>query len=321
MEKRPFALKAFLVILLGTGWVLALVFWISPPLHLEPANSSLLPPQRADAGQQAACRPPDEIERRRDQLALQMLETFRPDDSASFLRGAMMVYFAHASTARRGEKERVCPPIYLYADVASAAISAGLFDSQPLGPDAIALAHQIGAQNPRMIDAVIQTAFFPQRIATSNSPDLRLDARVVLADLCRLNPGLTTPALQQMSSETQSGRLAARVVIACGNQEALVVVSGWMQQLLDSAGKSVIEQSKTDALFDLAYALETAGAKAQPYSGPISALLDRKIQVWAPPFGTIDGSPIAMCAVAEQIGGAVAEKGKTESFCQQQKSN
>jgi len=315
MREQVYAQKVLLAVLLLMGLVVAFAISISSPLGLEPINNSLPPPSIADE-QQAACRPPDEIEQQRDQLALHLLQTFQPDDSWSLLREAMMTHFAQPHSARRGERGDVCPPTHLYADVASAAISAGMYDKPFLGTEPIALARRIGPESPRIVDAIIRTAFFSRPIVTSTSPDLRGDARVLLADFCKLNPALTIPAFQDMSFKTRSGRAAARAAVACGNREALAVVSGWMQQLLDSARYGAIEQSKSIALFDLAYALEVAGVRAQPYAGPISALLDRKIQAWAPPFGMLDISPTSMCAIAGRIGGAVAEEARAKSVCQ-----
>lgn len=322
LEGRPSIRMAIFVGLAAAGWFIAIMLWIQPSVSLEPTAVWLPAPNWEGTRLQVECRPPDELEQQRNQLASQLLATFRPDDMWSQLRSATINQFVYGNPGRKGEKEKVCPPTQFYADIAKAAVSAGIFDAVFLDRDATALAHRIGPQDTRIVDAIIRTAFYPGVIregGDTTGRDVRSYARLALVDFCKTIPIPASRALQQMSYETQSGRAAARVAIACGSQEALPIVSGWMQQLLDSAGRRVIDQYKAAALFDLAHALETAEARAQPYSGPIITLFDREIQSWAPPFGMLNISPIWLCAVARRIGGAVIEKANTKDFCQNQK--
>ena len=316
----PMALLAGIA---AAGWFLAIILWGRPSVSVSLERTAVwLPaPNWEGARLQTECRPPDELEQQRNQLALQLLATFRPDDTWSQLRASAINQFVYGNPGRKGEKEKVCPPTHLYTDVAKAAVSAGIFNADFLDREATALAHRIGPQDSRIFDAIIRTAFHSGAIRIGGDPerDVRTDARLALVDFCKTIPVPAWRALQQMSYETQSGRASARVAIACGSQEALPIVSGWMQQLLDSAGDGTIDQYRTAALFDLAHALETAEAKAQPYSVPIANLLDREIQSAAPPFGMLDLSPTRLCVVARRIGGAVAEKATTKPFCKNQR--
>ncbi len=305
------------------GWFVVFVLWVRPPLHLQTDTIRLPSPNWDSARLQKECRPPDELEQQRNQLALQVLKTFRPNDTWSALRSATISQFVYGNPGRIGDRQKVCPPAYLDADVAQAAISAGIFNrNAALGPDsfldreALDLAHRLGPIDPRIVDGVIRTAFYSRAIFQGGnySRDVRTDALLALADFCRIVPIPYEQALQRMSFESQYGRAAARLATACGDQKALPIVSGWMQKLLERFGGTLI-QSEFEVLEELAYALEIAGTKAQPYSGPILTLLDRKVRSWEPPFGMLVGPPTEMCSIARRIGGTVAEEAMTKSAC------
>lgn len=241
------------------GWFVAFMLWARPPLHLQTETIKLPRPNWDSTRLQKECRPPDELEQQRDQLALQVLRTFRPNDTWSVLRYATINQFVYGNPGRSGDKQKVCPPTYLGSDVAQAAISAGIFNRNDApGPDdflhheAVALAHRLGPVDSRIVDGVIRTAFYPRIIREGDCPrDVRTDALLALADFCKLVPIPYEQALQRMHFEDQYGRAAARLAIACGSQEALPVVSGWMQKLLGRFG-GTLTQSESETLDELA---------------------------------------------------------------------
>lgn len=276
----------------------------SAPLRPPP---EFLPPE---------CRPMDDAELARSRLAIDVLRTFRPEDVKSQLFDAAIRQFTGLPVGRTGEERHACPPTELYDELAQAAIGAGLFGPRSSPFLAIDLARRLGPRDPAVVAGVARIAFARERISTAGNPDLRVTAKVVLAEFCRGPSELSARARREMSMTTQHGRAAARIATACGEAGAVEEVSGWMQEVLDATGSGVISEHTGGVLYELAFALEAAGAAAADHAAPIVAMLSRQVRTPAPPFGIIDGYPLGLCAVARTIGGAAAEAAAAKAFCQ-----
>lgn len=276
----------------------------SAPLRPPP---EFLPPE---------CRPMDEAELARSRLAIEVLRTFRPEDVKSPLYDAAIRHFTWIPVGRTDEGRYVCPPTELYDELAQAAIGAGLFSPRGSPFEAIDLARKLGPRDPAILAGVARIAFAPDRISTTGNPDLRVTAKVVLAEFCRGPSELSARARREMSMATQHGRAAARIATACGEAGAVEQVSSWMQEVLDATGGGVISEHTGGVLYELAFALEAAGQAAAAHAAPVVAMLGRRVRTPAPPFGIIDGYPLGMCAIARTIGGAAAEAAATKAFCQ-----
>ncbi len=299
---------------IAAGW-LWLVWLTFPPLAVPQAPAGSLGPARySPVPPPDRCRAPTDREQHRDRLMLEVLRTFRPGDRWSTLQSAAMQHFARPPFTSRDESPP-CAPLDLFHDLADAAAAAGLFGERYVGAETMAFARQIGPLEPRIVQAVARAAFHPERIVSEAIADLRVDARVVLAEFCLADRGLAFPVRDQVGADTPLGRATARIAIACGEPGALETVSALMTRMLAGTGSRVIDRATRDALYDLAYALEMAGEAARPHAGPIIAMLDRKVLAQFAYGGLVESPPARLCAVAERIGGDVAAAAMAKPFC------
>lgn len=309
----------------GRGWALVLsgfacaatlLFWLFPQLLLIDTRTFVAGSYPPPA---VACRAPDETESRRDELALELLRTWRPDDPGSSLRDATIRHFASRSGFRRGDRIPVCLPEPLKDAIAEAAVAAGLFAGPFLEPDLLRLAQQLGPRDPSIAAAVTRTAFETSGIFHVGGVRPSAAARVVLAGFCGTDPALAARAFEEANIMTPGGRAATLLAAACGSEEALAFASAGMSRLLRGE-HGAISLASGDALRELAIALQAGGERSQPYAAPIRAMLDRLLMSQAPPYGMIRVPPSRLCAVAAAIGGEVAEAARAKPFCQQDRS-
>ena len=297
------------------GWLLRL-----PAFDARPAAPTLRLVHAEPRWSTHACVPPDADEVARFGLALQVLDAFgaSPGDLRD---GAerLLAYGLYRHDGRRSVP--VCPPAGLYRQVAEIMHRHGLWTRErQLGRAeyGLALASRIGPGRPEIVDALADIAFAttPQPARLMPGDDIRPRARTVLAGFGNDIAPLGERAFAQLSADDALGTGAAQMAAAAGHPGALPRIAALMSQLLASVpDQQAIPRDKRDRLYELAYAIHFAGEAGREYLDPILALMRRRVQSWAPPFGMVELSPKRMCLVLDRMVGADPTRFHAFPFC------
>jgi hypothetical protein len=248
------------------------------------------------------CVPPTEAEAGQAQHALQSIELF---ERFSWPAIGASRYFSQPQIRGTGTDAReICPPANLYPRLSELLVRKRYFDGAYLFHDEVGLARATGARDPKIVDATGRTAFHEAPIIGDDplKRDVRPLARTVLAEFGAASAAYRERAFAEMSADTAMGTSAAQLAVAAGHPGALERTKALMTDTLDRH-KDPIPRNVRDRLFELAYALAFAGQQAVPFMDPVYAMLDRRVESWAPPFGMIDLEPATLCLVLLRVGG------------------
>jgi hypothetical protein len=248
-------------------------------------------------------------ERERFEMALRVLDVYGNDINSLSIGAekflATAFYRRHGSGAERYKNaSRVCPPDGLYRRVADVMARHDMWQGRGrLTEYHLELAWRIGEARPEIIEAVASVAFneTPQRSDLFSGKDIRPLARAVLASFGPAAAPYGDQAFAQISAEDAMGTGAAQVAVAAGHARALEKAASLMNGLLAILPEDEpVPWDKRNRLYELAHAIAFAGEAGRDHVAPLLALMKRKVQSWAPPFGMIELDPKRMCAVLER---------------------
>lgn len=286
------------------------------------APSVDLSPEFADAAPNWThlpdCSPPTNEERAKYERALDVLQTF---DRRDYLLHVASRYFAQSQYRWAGtsDSERICPPLDLLADVAEVTLEKDFFiPGRPLRGYRLALARTLGPRDPRIIEAVAETAFFPHPVgndAPIQGRDVRTLARIILAEFGPSAAHWSDRAFEAMSTDDRLGTTAAQAAVALGHPQALERASDLLRTLLDQHPEDPIPLRAVDRVRDLVNAIAWAGPDAEAHATNLIGLLDRKVESATTSFGILQVTPTGVCRALQRIGGAQADSELTSEPC------
>jgi hypothetical protein len=182
------------------------------------------------------------------------------------------------------------------------------------------LAARLPVRSGHVVEAVGKSAFSPQ-IQESDvfkQRDIRPYARTILASFGREAKAFQALAYEQMSIDDSMGTGAAQVAAATGHPEALSRIERMMQDALTAIPPDeVVPRARRDRLYELAWAIYFAGEQGKSRTKPIHAMMQRKVQSWAPPFGMVELRPKRLCGVLARIEGPASLR--RYAFCVDEK--
>ncbi len=180
----------------------------------------------------------------------------------------------------------------------------------------LALAARLPHPPQSIVKDVAKVAFAEsgQQSEIFNDLDIRPYARAVLASFGAPTREYSEVAIREMSTESSMGTGAAQVAAAAGHPDALPWVARSIQKELEAApAGSPIPWSKRNRLYELAWAIAYAGENGKPYLNSIEAIMRRKVESKAFPFGMVSHDPKQLCRVLEYV--ADREALQTYSYC------
>jgi hypothetical protein len=157
--------------------------------------------------------------------------------------------------------------------------------------------------------------------------DNRPFARMMLAEQGSYARPWGARALAEIAPDTKLGTGAAVLAAATVPQTAAPRIAAAMREMIAQAeprrerikglrgGPHVVYQvTDSERLTELADALGTAGAAAEPHAAPLIQLLGRSFGSGSH-FGLLPSEPRPLCAAAERIGGRAAAAARERAFC------
>ncbi len=255
-----------------------------------------------------ACVPANEQERRALQLAVDALELEDRSGVGTLQIGAKKLLAAGLYRGELGKTVPVCAPEDIYMRLSRS----GLWQKElkyRLVEHELRLFSRLPQINEKIVQAVGRAGFHehPQQSEFFRQKDIRPYARTVLAGFGKRAEAYSDTAFENMSAADPLGTGAAQIAVATGHPNALPRIQKLMDELLSSVPTDkALPRNSRNRFYELAYAISLAGDEAKTYSAPIKALMDRKVESWAPPFGMIALSPKRMCVLLERIEGPKA---------------
>ncbi len=264
------------------------------------------------------CVQPNTMEDEQAALALRSLELF---GDAGWMSIGAKKYFSLRRYRTIGLKsQEICAPADLYPRLTEVLITLGVFDRARLSGDEVDLVRMIGPRDPRIIEAVGRTAFSKIFIPSGDGlkKDVRIMARIVLAEFGRSAQAFGERAFNEMSADTPLGTGAAQIAVAVGYPGALDKTEQLMAYTL-RRNHDPIPREVRNRLFEPAFAIAFAGPEGRDHLDPVYALLGRRVESWAPPYGTINLEPTTMCFVLRYLGGSRADAHLAQPPCNAEK--
>lgn len=304
----------FLVIAALAGFGAGRYWKPKPTLEVAAAIPSWIP-QRKDP---TICAEPTETEQEVFRTAVQALAV--APRSHSWLAIGATRFLSHG-LYREADKESVpvCPPSDTYARALSA-IEAAKGLNVFLEEYQLELAGRLPNPSDYVVERVAAVAFAekPHIRREQYLPplDLRPLARTVLASYGRRAEKFRDRAFEEISADDSLGTGAAQIAASTGHPAALPRVKALMEAILArTPAAEPIGLEERRRLYELAYAMYFAGAKAKEHAAPIQELLKRNVKSRAPPFGLVDLSPKQICHVLDGIFGNDQSPSRSHPFC------
>lgn len=270
-------------------------------------NGLAAEPSRATAvAMVETCRAPTEAERDRAELALRVLQSFPRQDE---------IFEAALGRFGYGDGEAVCLTEESKQRLAAATLAAGAWDYGLAGSVRLAVAHQLGGRDAKIIEDVARVAFYDGPIADGFSSDIRPEARSVLASFGGAAAPWRDRAMELMNARDSLGTSAAQVAAASGDPGAIAAVARLLREALRREPGKAIPRERARQLVELAYALGAARGAARLYVALLTELLARDVESFAPPFGVIERPPSELCRALRRIGGEEAERALRSPRC------
>lgn len=255
----------------------------------------------------ADCVEPNDDERKAIELAVSTLEvTGKNRDilwldigARKFLSGGL---FRHSIQ----KPQKICIESQIYQHVSDIITESKGFNRGRLVEYELELAAKFPKPSQYVVDAIANSAFekTPQQSEIFTNKDIRPMARSVLAGFGDNAVKYSDRAFEEMSADDSMGTGAAQIAVATGHKDALAKVSEMMMKKINTVPENgLISWNDRNRLYELSYAILLAGKEAINYTAPIKALMKRKVQSWAPPFGMLELNPKRMCNILKKIEG------------------
>lgn len=247
------------------------------------------------------CRPMTAADRRRAELALQVMSDF--PRSAPIFAGAMEVF---GRPQNLDERLRYCVSSDLRDEVARRTTAASVWGWGLPGLTRLELARELGPRDPSIVQDVANAAFVGRPIEEPPFADIRPVARSVLASFGVAAKPWRQQALSAMNDQDALGTSAAQVAGASGDPEAVDRVGALFRKALRSAPTGeAVPVEKGERLVELSYALGVAGPQARNHVSALVEFLNRDVEKGSH-FGTLELPPKEVCRALQAIGGAEA---------------
>lgn len=262
------------------------------------------------------CTPMNEDERAKE---LRTLDVLREFPRAHVMHIAAERHFGLERYRKIDDRTtlRLCPPADLDEEIATTTLKQGTFNRSHLFTEELNLARRLGPRDPKIVQGTAGTAFNPHPIrADWGAPgDIRNLARVVLAEFGAHAAPWATQAFNAISIDDPYGTTAAQIALAGGHPQAAARIATLLDEILQKHSRDPIPRTARNRFYDLAYALAILGPAAEPHAQPVTRIMSRKVQSWAPPFGMVELAPRRMCRVLELIGGPGTEQTLASAIC------
>lgn len=265
------------------------------------AEPSYFPPYLYQMEGITHCASPDSSERERLEIAVRALETA----NLGFVylrvgaeRGLGGGLFRHSTNGRSGV--RICLPDDLAVRVGKSIEDRKLLDGH-IGETEVMLASVPSSHSDYVVKQIAKAAFDPSAPSPRNF-DHRLLARTVLASFGSASHAYGARAFKEVNVDGPFGTTAAQISAAAHVPGALDKID-----TLIKTGLAAIPEDKPipleikERLYDLALAIYFAGPEAKNHIGSIEAIMTRKVESWAPPYGMISMPAEALCILVERI--------------------
>jgi hypothetical protein len=247
------------------------------------------------------CVSPDSSERERLEIAVRALETanqgfvYLTVGAERSLGGGL---FRHSTNGRPGV--RICLPDDLAARLGKSIEDRKLLDGH-IGETEIMLASVPPSHSDYIVKQIAKAAFDPLTPSPRNV-DHRLLARTTLASFGPASQTYGARAFKEIDVDGPFGTTAAQISAAAHVPGALDKIDALIKGRLAAIPKNEpIPLEAKERLYDLALAIYFAGPEAKKHIGSVEAIMERKVEDWAPPFGMISLPAEGLCILLERI--------------------
>lgn len=254
------------------------------------------------------CVPPEATERQMLELAVSAIELDRGDIRNTLTLGAQR-FLAKPLYRRSGDKTlAVCSPGDLILRLQTALERNG-FGKGRLVEDQLELASRLPEPSATLVAAVALSAFNENIQESERFPlrDLRPYARSILAGFGRRAQPYAETAYAQMGIANSMQTGAAQVAAAAGHAEALPRIQRLMEAALENLSEDeAVPWETRNRLYELSWALVLVGEAGKRHTAPVHALMQRKVESKAPPFGIVAIRPKRLCSILARVEGEQA---------------
>lgn len=165
-------------------------------------------------------------------------------------------------------------------------------------------------QNPsnQIVDQVGKIAF-SQSVNPGDynrKNDIRPMARTILAGFGKRSEKYREAAVRNMNGMDSLGIGAAQVAVATGASGALSKVVQMITDELAAEPIDPISLESSKRLLELSWAISLAKNPDKSTTRPIHIIMGRKVEIPAPPFGTVSSDPFEFCYILSRIEGETA---------------
>lgn len=208
---------------------------------------------------------------------------------------------------KRSPPARICPPPDMYRMVGELITLNNGIRGRPVEYD-LRLFALIDEPSDYIVAGVAAVAFnkTPQESGIFPRRDIRPYARTVLASFGQRALPYLEQAEREVGGNSPMATGAAQVMAASGNAGAMEKIEKLIQDTLSQyPPDKVIPRQTKFRLYELSYGI-FFGEDAVRYAHLIEAVMSRKVESAAHPFGLIEHYPKQLCPLLERIKGADA---------------
>lgn len=290
--------------------VSALGYWISRPT--SPSNHRVMAlPTHLAMHHDNPCTLPSEEQAKKFEHAVAALE--HPDEKSHLIEAAKLL---------TQYSLLLCPPPGTFERVSAALSRSPELFAGKLQKYQIDLAARLPSPSQAIVAAIGRAAFDNRPLNNEDLDpiDLRALARSTLASFGPKAEAYADQALAQMSDVNPLGTGAAQVAAATRPDEALPRISAFIQARLARVPlDGPIPWNLKNRLYELAYAISVAGPGRRGHVASIEAIMRRKVESWAPPFGMVQLHPKRLCRTLASVAGE--DRAAAFDYCRHPKAS
>ena len=253
------------------------------------------------------CLSPNSREEALFDAAAQVIELTEPGTINALNIGAEE-FFGNALYRQSGPRGvPVCIPHSSIRRVANVFAKRDGFGPGGLSEYQLSLASKLPSRSAGVVQRVAEVAFSPEVYPSSimRFTDMRPFARTVLASFGNDAVPYASKAYLEISMENSMGTGAAQIAAAGGHPDALPRIRRMIEKSLASTpANQPIPRDIRNRLYELAWSLYYAGTESgQSNIDLLHKIMSRKVEAWAPPFGSVSADPKKLCDLLVRIDG------------------
>lgn len=315
MKLKYLAVIGLLIAGFAAGWYAHSAHSYRPPAF---TNKERALPRWANS---IACTPPTESEAKQLELVLTVLDAFgHKDGSLSMVIGAQRFLSSGPSKGvGRDNFRRLCTPVGYFDRVAETMKRHDMWRYR-ITDYQVDLARQIGEPRPEIIAVLSEWAFKEYGFGSSafKNKDMRPIIRTALAEYGPAVSHLRDVAFPLISSADSLGTGAAQVAAAAGHPDALPVIVGLMEEIMDAeGGDGVISKQNGLRLQELVYAIAYAEEAGLDYLKQVQRFMNLKVEDSFPTLGSYEADPVGVCDALKRMGSGADELRNSFEYCKQ----